>query len=124
MLLGEEVFVMVVLQMSLWIILHQGERSGNPLSAHGEGQGIIPKHLPHCGISCMERCAHALRVLVNAPVNHLEKSPQLLRGGPADAVQASPAPAFWLRLCRGSGAGKEQLWLIRLTTYPGMSLPV
>lgn len=95
---------------------------GLPLSAHGKGQGIIPKRPPSWGISCMERCAHALGMLVHAPVNPSGKrSP-----GPP------PAPAQWPHGC-GSGelgssvlaqpvpwerAGKEQL---RLTTYPGTS---
>jgi len=94
MLLGEEVFVRVVLQTSPWIILQGGERSRTPLPtpACGKGQGIIPKHPPSWGISCVERCAHALGMLVHVSVNPSGKKPSA----------PPPAPAPWPCRC-GSG---------------------
>lgn len=95
---------------------------GPPTSPHGDGQGITAKRPLSWGISCMERCARTLGLLVHVPVNPFGKKP----AGPC------PAPARWPHGCRsgepGSSVlaqpvpweqtGKEQLWL---TTHSGTS---
>lgn len=94
---------------------------GPPLSAHGKGQGIICKCSLSWGISCVERCAHAMGMLVHVPINPSGKKPpspppappqwpcRCSSGEPSSSVLAQPVPQ--------ERAGKEQLWL---TTYPGM----
>lgn len=105
MLLGEEVFARVYLQTSPQSF-REGSVVGPPTSPRGDGQGITAKRPLSWGISCMERCAHTLGMLVHVPVNPFGKKPAGLCLAPArwphGCSEVSRARVFWLSLCHGS----------------------